>query len=281
MMELIYSLLDAALPVDWLSYSFMKNAFLAILLVTPLFGLLSTMVVSNRMAFFADSLGHGAFSGIAVGVLLGSKSPLLSLIVFSIFFAVFITYIKQRSKASTDTVIGVFSSMAVAIGLMIMSRGGGFNKFSSYLIGDVLSIRQEEIVTLAFVFMAVVVAWTVLFNSLLLISINAPFARSRGIRSFFIESCFASLVAVVVAVSIQWVGILVINSLLVLPGAAARNVTGDVKSYHLVSVLISVLSGVSGLITAYYCDMAVGATVVLIAALCYFITLILKPYFVR
>lgn len=281
MMELIYSLLDAALPVDWLSYSFMKNAFLAILLVTPLFGLLSTMVVSNRMAFFADSLGHGAFSGIAVGVLLGSKSPLLSLIVFSIFFAVFITYIKQRSKASTDTVIGVFSSMAVAIGLMIMSRGGGFNKFSSYLIGDVLSIRQEEIVTLAFVFMAVVVAWTVLFNSLLLISINAPFARSRGIRSFFIESCFASLVAVVVAVSIQWVGILVINSLLVLPGAAARNVTGDVKSYHFVSVLISVLSGVSGLITAYYCDMAVGATVVLVAAVCYFITLILKPYFVR
>ncbi len=281
MMELIYSFLDTALPVDWLSYSFMKNAFLAMLLVTPLFGLLSTMVVSNRMAFFADSLGHGAFSGIAVGVLLGSNSPLFSLIAFSIFFAVFITYIKQRSKASTDTVIGVFSSMAVAVGLMIMSRGGGFNKYSSYLIGDVLSIRQEEIGILFFIFVAVVIAWTVLFNSLLLISINAPFARSRGIRSFFIESCFASLVAVVVAVSIQWVGILVINSLLVLPGAAARNVTGDVKSYHFVSVLISVLAGVSGLITAYYCDMAVGATVVLIAAVCYFITLILKPYFVR
>lgn len=280
-MDIIYTLLDTVLPVDWLGYSFMKNAFLAIILVAPLFGLLSTMVVSNRMAFFADSLGHGAFSGIAVGVLLGSESPLISLIVFSVIFAVFITYIKQRSKASTDTVIGVFSAMAVAIGLMIMSRGGSFNKFSSYLIGDVLSIRQEEIITLALVFVAVVLAWTMLFNSLLLISINAAFAHSRGIKAFFIESCFASLVAVVVAVSIQWVGILVINSLLVLPGAAARNVTWDVKRYHLISVLLSVFSGVTGLIAAYYFNMAVGATIVLIAALCYFMTLLLKPYFVR
>ena len=214
-------------------------------------------------------------------MLLGSDSPLVSLIVFSILFAVFITYMKQRSNASTDTVIGVFSAMAVAVGLMIMSRGGSFNKFSSYLIGDILSIRQEEIAALAFVFAAVVIAWTILFNSLLLISINAAFARSRGIKAFFIESCFASLVAVVVAVSIQWVGILVINSLLVLPGAAARNVTWDVKRYHLISVLISIFSGVSGLVLAYYCNMAVGATVVLIAAVYYFITLMLKPYFVR
>lgn len=280
MMDFIYSLLDKAFPFELLSYSFMKNAFLAILLVTPLFGLLSTMVVSSRMAFFADSLGHGAFSGIAIGVLLGASSPLLSLIVFAVIFAVFITYIKHRSKESTDTVIGVFSAMAVAAGLMLMSRGGGFNKFSSYLIGDVLSIRREEIAVLFAVFCGIMITWSLLFNSLLLISINAAFARSRGIRSFFIESCFASLVAVVVALSIQWVGILVINSLLVLPGAAARNVTSDVKAYHLVSVLLSVLSGLTGLVGAYYCDMAVGATVVLFAALCYFLTLLLKPCFV-
>lgn len=280
-MDFVYSLLDKAFPFELLKYSFMKNAFLAILLVTPLFGLLSTMVVSNRMAFFADSLGHGAFSGIAIGVLLGASSPLLSLIVFSVIFAVFITYIKQRSNESTDTVIGVFSAMAVAVGLMIMSRGGGFNKFSSYLIGDVLSIRREEVAILFVVFCGVIIAWSLLFNSLLLISINAAFARSRGIRSFLTESCFASLVAVVVAMSIQWVGILVINSLLVLPGAAARNVTSDVKGYHFVSVLLSVLSGLTGLVGAYYCDMAVGATVVLVAAVCYFLTLLLKPYFVK
>ena len=279
-MELLYALLGA-LPFDWLQHGFMKNAFLAVLLVTPLFGLLSTMVVSNRMAFFSDSLGHGAFTGLAVGVLLGWLSPLLSLVAFSVVFALLITYIKNRSSASTDTIIGVFSSTGIALGLMLMSRGGGFNKYSSYLIGDLLSISPEEIGSLFFVFLAVILVWALVFNSLLVLSINASFARSRGVAAFLTEGLFASVLAVVVAVSIQWVGLLIINSLLVLPAAAARNIAQDVKSYHLLSVAIALLSGVAGLLLAYYCNMAAGASIVVVAAAIFFLTLLLKPYFVR
>ena len=279
-MELLYALLSA-LPFDWLQHGFMKNAFLAVLLVTPLFGLLSTMVVSNRMAFFSDSLGHGAFTGLAVGVLLGWLSPLLSLVAFSVVFALLITYIKNRSSASTDTIIGVFSSTGIALGLMLMSRGGGFNKYSSYLIGDLLSISPEEIGSLFFVFLAVVLVWALVFNSLLVLWINASFARSRGVAAFLTEGLFASVLAVVVAVSIQWVGLLIINSLLVLPAAAARNIAQDVKSYHLLSVAIALLSGVAGLLLAYYCNMAAGASIVVVAAAVFFLTLLLKPYFVR
>ncbi len=279
-MEILYTLLGA-LPFDWLQHGFMKNAFLAVLLVTPLFGLLSTMVVSNRMAFFSDSLGHGAFTGLAVGVLLGWLSPLLSLVAFSVVFALLITYIKNRSSASTDTIIGVFSSTGIALGLMLMSRGGGFNKYSSYLIGDLLSISPEEIGSLFFVFLAVVLVWALVFNSLLVLSINASFARSRGVAAFLTEGLFASVLAVVVAVSIQWVGILIINPLLVLPAAAARNIAQDVKSYHLLSVAIALLSGVAGLLLAYYCNMAAGASIVVVAAAVFFLTLLLKPYFVR
>ncbi|SHL05501.1 zinc transport system permease protein [Selenomonas ruminantium] len=277
----IYSIMDILLPFDWAHYTFMKNAFLAILLITPLFGLLSTMVVSNRMAFFSDSLGHGAFTGIAIGVLLGMTSPLLSLVIFSIAFAVFITYIKNRSTASTDTIIGVFSSTAIAIGLMIMSRGGGFNKFSSFLIGDVLSITADDLQALLLVFVLVLAGWGFLFNRLLVLSINSAFARSRGISTFWVESVFAALLAVVVAISIQWVGILIINALLVLPAAAARNVTNDVKEYQLVSVIVAMAAGFSGLLLAYYFNMAAGATIVVLAALMFFVTLLLKERFVR
>ena len=279
-MEILYALLGA-LPFDWLQHGFMKNAFLAVLLVTPLFGLLSTMVVSNRMAFFSDSLGHGAFTGLAVGVLLGWLSPLLSLVAFSVVFALLITYIKNRSSASTDTIIGVFSSTGIALGLMLMSRGGGFNKYSSYLIGDLLSISPEEIGSLFFVFLAVVLVWALVFNSLLVLSINASFARSRGVAAFLTEGLFASVLAVVVAVSIQWVGLLIINSLLVLPAAAARNIAQDVKSYHLLSVAVALFSGVAGLLLAYYCNMAAGASIVVVAAAVFFLTLLLKPYFLR
>ena len=280
-MDIIYSAMNVLLPFEWASHTFMKNAFLAILLVTPLFGLLSTMVVSNRMAFFSDSLGHGAFTGIAIGVLFGSVSPLLSLLVFSVLFALFITYIKTKSTASTDTIIGVFSSTAIALGLMIMSYGGGFNKFSAFLIGDVLSITEDDLQALVIVFVLVAAAWALLFNRLLVLSINSSFARSRGISTFWAEGLFAAILAVVVSISIQWVGILIINALLVLPAAAARNVTGNVKQYHVVSVLIALLSGFTGLILAYYFNMAAGATIVVLSAVIFFITLILKPYFIR
>ena len=125
-METIYGILSL-LPFDWLHYDFMKNALLAVLLITPLFGLLSTMVVSNRMAFFSDSLGHGAFTGLAIGAILGIFSPVQSLLLFSIVFALLITWIKNHSTASTDTIIGVFSSVGIAAGLMMMSYGGSFN----------------------------------------------------------------------------------------------------------------------------------------------------------
>ncbi|SDG02435.1 zinc transport system permease protein [Selenomonas sp. WCT3] len=280
-MELLYDIMDMVLPFEWVSHMFMKHALLAILLVTPLFGLLSTMVVSNRMAFFSDSLGHGAFTGIALGVLLGVVSPLVSLVVFSILFALCITYIKNKSTASTDTIIGVFSSTAIALGLMIMTSGGGFNKFSSFLIGDVLSITEEDLQALVVVFGLVLVGWAFLYNKLLVLSINSSFARSRGIETFLVEGMFAAILAVVVSISIQWVGILIINALLVLPAAAARNVTNNVKQYHAVSVCLALFTGVSGLILAYYFNMAAGATIVVLSSLVFFVTIVLKPWFIR
>jgi len=280
-MELIYRALDTLFPFAWMEYTFMKNAFLAILLMTPLFGLLSTMVVSSRMAFFSDSLGHGAFTGIAVGAIVGMFSPLVSLILFSAAFALLITYIKHRTAASADTVIGVFSSTAIAVGLMIMSRGGGFSKFSPFLIGDILSITPADLAGLIAVNAVVIIGWVLLFNRLLLVSVNPSLARSRGISIAGIEALFAVLLAVVVAVSIQWVGILIINALLVLPGAAARNIARSVKEYHAVSVAAALFSGLIGLFSAYYFGIAAGAAIVAAAALLFFVSLALRTRFQR
>ncbi|WP_314622816.1 metal ABC transporter permease [uncultured Selenomonas sp.] len=280
-MELIYSVLDTLLPFSWMEYAFMKNALLAILLMTPLFGLLSTMVVSSRMAFFSDSLGHGAFTGIAIGAIAGIFSPITSLVLFSVVFALLITYIKHRTAASADTVIGVFSSTAIAVGLMIMSRGGGFSKFSPLLIGDVLSITPSDLAGLAAVDAVVLIGWILLFNRLLLLSVNSSLARSRGIFIFAVEAAFAVLLAVVVAVSIQWVGILIINALLVLPGAAARNLARSVKEYHVISTVLALFSGLIGLFAAYYLGIAAGAAIVAAASLFFFLSLAFRARFQR
>ena len=273
MMTWWYAFIDLILPFQWTESMFMKNALFAVLLVTPLFGLLGTMVVSNRMAFFSDSIGHGAFTGIALGTLVSGIKPIWGALVFSLIFAIVISFIKQKSKASTDTVIGVFSSTAVALGLVVLSFGGSFNSFSSFLVGDLLSINATELMLLVLVFVSVVVLWILILNKLLLISISPSLAASRGVNTFLIETLFTCAIALVVTITIQWVGLLIINSLLVLPAAAARNITKNVRQYHFVSVAIALFSGVTGLIASYQFNTSTGATIVLVSAVIFFGTL--------
>ncbi|MBC5629554.1 metal ABC transporter permease [Clostridium sp. NSJ-6] len=280
MLESLYRFIDIILPFQWVQYDFMKNALIAVLLVTPLFGILGTMVVNNKMAFFADSLGHGAFTGIAIGILVGGISPTWGATIFSIFFAIAITLIKNKGNSSTDTIIGVFSSIAIALGLVLMSLGGNMNKFSSYLVGDLLSISPKEILMLVVLFVVILLIWSFIFNKLLLVSINSSLAKSRGTNNLLIELLFTITIAVVVTITVNWVGLLIINSLLVLPAAAARNVSKNIRQYHLISILISISSGIIGLVLSYYLNTVTGATIVLISAVMFFITLGYKQKFV-
>lgn len=275
-MALWYSLIDSLLPFDWAQHLFMKNALLAVLLVTPIFGILGTMIVNNKMAFFADSLGHSALTGIAIGVILGIESPLWAVLGFSIIFALAVILVKNANTASTDTIIGVFSSTAVALGIVILSRQGGFSSYSVYLIGDLLSITPTDLITLAATFLVVFLLWIVVFNKLLLVSVNQSLATSRGIKVRFYDYLFAVVIALVVTISIQWVGILIISSLLVLPAAASRNLAGNIKQYHIYSVLIALISGLAGLILSYLLGTATGATIVLILAFFFATTLVWK-----
>lgn len=277
-MEVWYALTNYLLPFEWAQHIFMKNALITVLLVTPLFGLLGTAVINNKMAFYSEALGHSALTGIAIGVILGLKNPLLSMVFFAIILAVGISTVKSSGTAPPDTVIGVFSAAAVSIGIVILSRGGGFNKYSGYLIGDLLSIAPNEIVILAVIFVVVLILWAVIFNKLLLVSVNQSLAHSRGINVRFLETLFAIIMAVTVTISIQWVGLLIITSLLVLPAAASRNVSKNVRQYTFIAVAITVVSGISGLIFSYYGGTATGATIVLIAALLYIVTFLLKAF---
>jgi len=271
-MEMIYAAMDM-LPFEWLSYTFMKNALLALLLMAPLFGLLGTMAVDNKMAFFSDALGHSALTGIAIGVVLGWENQMAAMLLFGILWAVLITFVKHNSKMSADTIISVFSSTSIALGLVVLSRGGAFAKYSSVLVGDVLSITQADLLALLLTLIAAVAVWLLLFNPLMITSVNSPLARSRGIRARMTEYGFTILVAVAVMVSIRWVGVMLINSLLILPAAASRNVAKNAASYLRLSVMISVICGVAGLVLSYYLDTSAGAAVVLCCAAAYFVTL--------
>lgn len=275
-MNYIYSLMEFILPFEFMKYDFMKNAFIAVLIISPLFAMLGTMVVNNKMAFFSDALGHSALTGIAIGSLLGINQPIFSMLAFSIIFALGLSWIKSKNSSTTDTIISVFSSTAIAIGLVILSRNGQFAKYSAYLVGDILSVSASDILLLAIVFVIINMIWYIIYNDLLLISINPSLARSKNIKVKLIENIFLVLLAIVVTISIRWVGILVINSLLIIPCAAAKNISNTTRKYQLNSILIAVFSGISGLIISYYLNSAAGSTIVLISAVIYFVTVIIN-----
>lgn len=255
-------------------YDFMRLAFFAILFMTPLFGILGTLVVSDKMAYFSDALGHSALCGMAVGVLVGAISTNVVLVVFGALFALLLNMIRSRSSASTDTIISVLSSSCMAVGLIILSRQGSFSQYSSLLIGDVLSVTKQEVCALFFMLLAAVAFWIVCFNQLQAVSLHPTLARSRNFHVQLIENIFCVVIAVVVMLSIRWIGILIINALLILPPAAARNISVNVRQYHLYSLIFSMFSGLLGLIVSYFANMATGPTIILIAAVIFMATFV-------
>jgi zinc transport system permease protein len=264
------------LPFEWADYAFMRLALLAVLFIAPLLGALGTVVVANRMAFFSEAIGHAAFTGIALGVVLGLANPLWSMVGFALLLTLAITWVRRRGGLSSDTAIGLVMAFTVSLGIVILSKGGDFARFTNFLIGDMLGVAPGDVALLGLLAVVVMVLFFAFFNRLLLASVSPALARSRARHPGAAELLFASMLAVVVTFSLPWIGILVINALLILPAAAARNLARNTAGFFGWAVLIAIVSGIAGLIASFYASTATGATIVLAAMLIYLPTLLVR-----
>ena len=279
-MNFFYSIIDL-LPFEWAQPGtslFFKNALLAVILITPLFGLLSTMIVNTRMSFFSESLGHGAFTGMVIGSLAGLVEPLWGAVLFSVVFALLVTITKDRARLSADTIIGVYSAVSIALGLVLATQGSGLSRLSSLLVGDLMSVRPRELFWALLLLVGVVIYWVFASNRLVTLSLHRSIARSRGIRPLASELLFSVVVAIAVTVAIRWVGMLVINALLILPAAVSRNMTGRMSSFTLVSVGLALLCGIAGCILSYYLGCAASALIVLILGVFFGISMLFRHH---
>ncbi len=262
------------LPFEWAEYSFMRLGLLAVLLMAPLLGGLGTVVVANRLAFFSEAIGHAAFTGIALGVILGLANPLWSMVGFALLLTLAITWVRRRGGLSSDTAIGLVMAFTVSLGIVILSKGGDFARFTNFLIGDMLGVTTEDVLALGVLAVAVMALFFAFFNRLLLASVSQALARSRARHPGAAELVFACMLAVVVTFSLPWIGILVINALLILPAAAARNLASSTAGFFGWAIAIAVFAGVAGLIASFYASTATGATIVLVAMGVYLLTLL-------
>ena len=268
--------LISLLPFEWTQFAFMRTALLAVLIVSPLFALMGTLVVNNRMAFFSDAIGHASLTGIGLGVLLGIADPLWALVAFALVLGIGIITLQRYTRSVMDTVISLSMSFSIALGVVLLSRGGNFNKFSHYLIGDLLSITPGEVGQLLVTSVLVGSGLLLGYNRILLIGLNESLARSRGMSAWWTQMLFSTAIVMVVTMNLSWVGILIINAMLIVPAAGARNIAGNARQYVFYAMGIALFSGVAGLIASYYANTATGASIVLVAMGCYLVTLCIK-----
>lgn len=242
------------------------------ILVSIVLGLSGTMVVHNKIAFFSDALGHCTFTGVALGHLLGIKNYEFSILLFSILFSFLISNLIEKSKSSADTVISVFSSAGLSLGIFILTLNSSLSNYSDFFVGDILSITKKDILGIFGLLVFVILFWIFMFNKFLISSLNKDLAVSKLINYKFYRTSFIVLIAIVISFAIRWVGILLINSLLTLPAAASKNISKSMKQYLFLSILFSILSGFFGFIISYFAGSSSAPVIVLFATLLYFIS---------
>ncbi|MFH1734208.1 MAG: metal ABC transporter permease [bacterium] len=276
MMETLIELLKVILPFDWLEPAFMRRAFLGLLLIAPACAAMGVQVVSFRMAFFSDAISHSAFTGVALGLILG-LDPRFSMIGFGVIVGCGVLVFARKAELSTDTVIGVFFAAVVALGIVIISARKGLARyFEGILFGDILVIDTIELWIVFGLCVIILLFQWIAYNRLLLVAINSPLAHSKGIRTGLWEMIYGILLALLVMVSLKAVGLLLVTALLVVPAATGRNLARTASGLFWWSVLVAVIASVSGLYLSFIWGSATGATVILIAVTIFIFSFIYK-----
>ncbi len=267
------------LPSDF-QYPFLVRGFLCVLLLAPLIGGLSHLVVARRMAFFTAALGQAAITGVSIGLLLGEplNAPYGGMFGFCALATLGMVFAKRRSQLPSDTLIGVFLALALGLGLCLLvfvTRQFNVHQVEAVLFGSLLTVTDADLALLAVAGALVAAALLRRYNDLLLDSLSPPLAAARRVDSAFLEYLFALALTVSILVGIKVIGALLVEALVIVPAAAARNLAHDVRAYLAWSIVAAFLAGAGGLAISTRFLVPTGGAVVLAASLIFFVTLAL------
>lgn len=266
-LSVIYDIVPMLLPFECMEARFMQQAFIGLLLLSPIAAVMGIQVVNFRMAFFTDAISHSAFAGVAIG-LIASLDPSLTMVFFAVLVGIAITALQRKSSLSMDTVVGVIFSAVVAFGIAIVSRDRSVVRdMQLFLYGDILTISTADILMLAALALVIIIFIGLGYNLLFYIGLNHALARAHRIKVAFYQYMYAALLSVVVIFSVRAVGVLLVTALLIVPAAAARNLSRTAGSMFWWAILISVTSAAAGLVISAqeWAYTATGATVILVA----------------
>ena len=253
----------------------MQRALLAALFLGPLCALLGVFVTARRMAFFSDTISHGALTGVALGVWWGLADPTLPLVLFSLLIAGAIFWLKENTELLTDTIMALLLSGSVALGIILLSlmktRPGDIH---AYLFGDILAIGRQDVWVAAALLVAVGAGTFRWFNELSLITAQPELAQVCGVPVRRLNWWFVIGLTVTVALAIRLLGIILVTALIVIPPAAARNVSRNLRQHLVLSAALGVIAALGGVALSYHLDVPCGPTIVLSCVALFILTLL-------
>jgi len=266
-----------------LFYEFVTNALLCAIVIGPLLGAVGTMVVAKRMAFFSQAIGNAALTGVAIGVLIGESytAPYVSLFSFCILFGILLNYTRSRTRMSSDVLIGVFLSISLALGaslLLFVSARVNTHILESILFGSILTVNDLDMNVLLVVAVITAGVGLPLYNRMLLASLNPQLAQVRGVNVQAIEYVFILLVTILTVACVKIVGAVLVEALLLIPAATARNLCRSLRSFVWVTMAISTLCCIVGILVPMQWDIPVpsGGAIVLVAASFFVLSVVLR-----
>ena len=281
--QFIIDLADQGIIHYTFGYAFVVNGFLCALVVGPLLGGIGTMVVAKRMAFFSQAVGNAALTGVAIGVILGESytAPYVSMFSFCLLFGLFLNFSKNRTKMSSDTLIGVFLSISLAIGataLLWVSARVNTHILDTVMFGSILTVNDTDITVLLVTALLTAVTALPLYNQMLLASLNPSLAHVRGIKVHLLEYVFVLLVTILTVACVKIVGAVLVEALLLIPAAAARNLTRSIRGFVTLSIIFSTVSCLVGIYAPMRWDLPVpsGGAIILTGALIFIVTMIIR-----
>ena len=263
--------------MDILHYAFMQRALVAAVLVGVVCSVIGTYVVLKKLAFIGAGISHSAFGGVALGYLLG-VNPIGVAIPFSLAAAMAIGWVSKKGRVSEDTAIGIFFASSMALGVLFIGLKAGYNvDLFGYLFGSILSVSSSDIWLILGLGLGVIVVVILLFKEFFFMSFDEEMAAVSGLPVRTLYFLLLGLMALTVIISIKIVGIILVEALLVIPAAAAFQLTRNFVRMMLLSVLLGVVSSVAGLFLSYWLNLASGATIVLTAAAIFFLCFVFSP----
>ncbi len=262
-------------------YQFLQNALFSGLLASIVCGMIGVVIVEKRLVMMSGGIAHTSYGGVGLGYLMGFE-PIIGAFLFSICAALGIGYIKRTGSTRSDVIIALFWSLGMALGILFIALMPGYPpELSSYLFGSILSVTKFDlnlIISLTFIVTLVIVS---LYNDWKAYLFDEEFASIIGIRTAFLDYLLLVLIAMTVVVLIRVVGIILVLALLTAPAATAGMITSNLKKRMIYSVLLGAVFCTAGLFISYEINIASGAAIVILSAICYLLSYIVHSVHIK